>query len=221
MKEITNYEEFKFECELAFLEDIFFEGEKEFKNVNLPKIVLNQSSLYLFPALKLEKVTTDFVALQKLGFINMYIYFKEIPIEYCLHLLFNPAISKEYEFQLILEKFKGLSGFTEVSRLDENVYVLSIMMQKEYRNVFYPFINSKYSKMGSGYASLFPHIIEDGSKKQRKQYGAINHTQEFQIHLEKELGLKEGLLDRIELDKKLDLKKEILNYNYIKNDSNR
>ena len=39
---------------------------------------------------------------------------------------------------------------------------------------------------------------------------------DLQKKLEVNLGLKEGILNNIELDEKIVLKKEILNYNYIK-----
>ena len=51
---ITNFEEFQFQCKLAFLEDVFLEEEiTELRNVNLIKPKFNQTSLYLFPSIKL------------------------------------------------------------------------------------------------------------------------------------------------------------------------
>jgi hypothetical protein len=214
---ITNFEEFQFQCKLAFLEDVFFEEEiTELKNVNLIKPKFNQSSLYLFPSIKLEAIVNNFNILAEKGFINLYSYYEKLPIEYCLHLVFNPPISKTEEFEKLLDKFKKLNTFVELNKLDENVYIVSIIIDDLYKYIFYPFINGKYSKMGEKYAKLFPYETLNGKEIKSKQYHVITHSSDLQKKLEVNLGLKEDILNDIELDEKIVLKKEILNYNYIK-----
>lgn len=214
---ITNFEEFKFQCELAFLEDSLIEKEvSEMKFINLIKPRLNQSSNYLFPSIKLQRIAKNFDPINNIGFINLYSYYKEIPVEYCLHLLFNPAKSKLEEFEKILVDFKKLTTFVECTKLDENVFVISLMMFEEYKNIFYPFINSEYSKMGVTYGNTFPYETVNDQKIYSKQYHVINHTEYFQTKKETELGLKPNYLKDVELDQLIDLKKEILNYKFIK-----
>lgn len=215
---ITNFEQFKFECQLAFLEEsLVEEGVNTLKWVNLTKPKLNQTSNYLFPSIKLQRVTRDFSIMNSLGFINLYSYFDKIPLEYCLHILFNPPKSKLTEFDVILEEFRKLNTFVECTMLDENVYVISLMMFEEYKYVFYPFINGEYTKLGAVYASLFPSGNTNGQDIHSKQYHVINHTEFLQQKKETMLGLKENALSSIELDEKIHLNREILNYNYIKN----
>jgi hypothetical protein len=162
---ITNFEEFQFQCKLAFLEDVFLEEENtELKNVNLIKPKFNQTSLYLFPSIRLERVVSDFKTISDVGFINLYSYYEKIPIEYCLHLLFNPPLSKMNEFEEIKKQLKGFYTFVEETQLDENVFAFSIMIDNIYKNVFYPFINGQYSKMGEKYANLFPFETLNGKE---------------------------------------------------------
>jgi hypothetical protein len=214
---ITNFEEFQFQCKLAFLEDVFLEEEiTELRNVNLIKPKFNQTSLYLFPSIKLESIVNSFNILSEKGFINLYSYYEKLPIEYCLHLVFNPPLSKVEEFEFLLKKFKKLSTFVEETKLDENVYIISVIIDDIHKNVFYPFINGQYSKMGEKYANLFPFETLNGKEIKRKEYHVITHSIDLQKKLEVNLGLKEGILNNIELDEKIVLKKEILNYNYIK-----
>ena len=219
--EIVNFEQLKLKCELLFLEDILIEEEEEIpKFVNLIKPKLNQSSKYLFPSLKLEKVTKDFKVLTDLGFINLYSYYKELPIEYCIHLVFNPAKSRLLEFEELLDKFRSLSTFVNLTKLDDNVYCISLMMYEEFRYVFYPFINGSYRKMGVKYASLFPYTqVSSDTKVYSKYFHVITHSEYLQNKMEVDLGIKEGTLDELELDSKIELEKEILNYNYIKNEN--
>jgi hypothetical protein len=214
---ITNFEEFQFQCKLAFLEDVFLEEEiTELKNVNLIKPKFNQTSLYLFPSIKLEAIVNNFNILAEKGFINLYSYYEKLPIEYCLHLVFNPPISKTEEFERLLDKFKKLSTFVEETKLDENVYIISVIIDDIHKNVFYPFINGQYSKMGEKYANLFPFETLNGKEIKRKEYHVITHSEYMQGKLEHDLGLIEGSLKEIELDKYINLREEILNYNYIK-----
>jgi hypothetical protein len=214
---ITNFEEFQFQCKLAFLEDVFLEEENtELKNVNLIKPKFNQTSLYLFPSIRLERVVSDFKTISDVGFINLYSYYEKIPIEYCLHLLFNPPLSKMNEFEEIKKQLKGFYTFVEETQLDENVFAFSIMIDNIYKNVFYPFINGQYSKMGEKYANLFPFETLNGKEIKRKEYHVITHSEYMQGKLEHDLGLIEGSLKEIELDKYINLREEILNYNYIK-----
>lgn len=214
---IEDFEQFKFQCKLAFLEDVLIEQEtKDLKFVNLVKPKLNQTSSYLFPSIKLERVVQDFKVLEEIGFINLYSYFDKIELEYCLHILFNPPISKLEEFDKILDKFKQLTTFVEITKLDENVYVISLVMFEEYRQIFYPFINSEYTKLGIKYAERFKIGEINGQNTYSKHYHIITHSEFLQDKLERDLGLKQGFLNNIELDKKIDLQQEILNYNYIK-----
>ena len=215
---VKNFEELRFQCELAFLEDSLIKKEvSEMKFINLIKPRLNQSSNYLFPSIKLQRIAKNFDPINNIGFINLYSYYKEIPVEYCLHLLFNPAKSKLEEFEKILGDFKKLTTFVECTKIDENVFIISLIMFEEYKHIFYPFINGKYTGMGILYSNTFPYETVNGQKIYSKQYHVINHTEYFQTKKENELGLKPNYLKDIELDQEIDLKKEILNYNYIKN----
>lgn len=220
---INNFEDFKFQCSLEFLEDTVVEEivEKERSFVNLIKPKLNKTSSYLFPSIRLERILTGFGVLQEIGFINMYCYYDAIPIEYGLHLLFNPPISKLESFKELLEKFKNLTTFVDSTQLDENVFVISLVILQESKEVFYPFINSNYSKMGDKYADLFVFSSTNGEKVYKKEYHVIKHTEFLQKKLETDLNLKEDTLINTELDEKINLKEEILNYKYIKNASNR
>ena len=214
---IENFEQFKFQCKLAFLEDVLIEQEnKDLKFVNLIKPKLNQTSSYLFPSIKLERVVQDFKVLEEIGFINLYSYFDKIELEHCLHILFNPAKSKLEEFEKILDKFKQLNTFVEITKLDENVYVISLIMFEEFKYIFYSFINSEYTKLGVRYAERFKIGETNGQNTYSKHYHIITHSEFLQDKLERDLLLKQGFLDNIELDKKIDLQQEILNYNYIK-----
>lgn len=217
---IKNFEDFKFQCNIAFLEEVLREEDLEIeenKYINLPKPALNKTSRYLFPSIRLERILSGFKVLQEIGFVNMYCYYDKIPIEYSLHLLFNPPVSKLIEFADLLDKFSKLPTFIESTKLNDNVFVISLLMLEENKKVFYPFINAEYSKMGEGYADLFAFSSVNGEKVYKQEYHIIKHTEFLQKKKEQELGLRENFLATIELDSEMNLQEEILNYKYIKN----
>ena len=71
------------------------------------------------------------------------------------------------------------------------------------KNVYYPFINSSYSKMGIDYANKYFYNY-------KKQYLVISKNNNFRVNKEKELNLKENFLIDVELEEKLNLNKEII-----------
>lgn len=203
MEKVKNYEEFLKLCQEINNQE-FIEEEID---INLSQYKNNLTTTYLLTAIGIPTSITTFQMLKNVGFINLYLYFKNIEIEYCLHLLFNPSKSKIEEFNELTEQLKTVSNFVKLTKLANNCFVLTMSILDKNKKVFYPFINSDYSKMGLDYANnYFKRSYED----KLPQYLVISKDESLRIKKEKELNLKEGYLLEVELEEKLDLKKEII-----------
>jgi len=199
MKKVKNYEEFLKLCQQI--------NNQEFVNkeidINISQQKNNLTTNYLLSAIGIPTSITTFNKLKEIGFINLYLHFKNIEIEYCLHLLFNPAKSKIKEFNQIEIQLQNIPNYVKLTQLTNNCFVITMRILDKNRNVYYPFINSSYSEMGIDYANRY----FDTSKK---QFLVISKNNNFRINKEKELDLKENFLLNVELEERLNLNKEII-----------
>jgi len=199
MKKVENYEEFLKLCQQI--------NNQEFVNkeidINISQQGNNLTTNYLLCSLGIPISYTTFDKLKKVGFINLYLHFKNIEIEYCLHLLFNPAKSKITEFNQLEIQLQTIPNYVKTTQLANNCFIITMSILNKNKNVYYPFINSSYSKMGIDYANKYFYNY-------KKQYLVISKNNNFRVNKEKELNLKENFLIDVELEEKLNLNKEII-----------
>jgi len=120
MKKVKNYEEFLKLCQQI--------NNQEFVNkeidINISQQKNNLTTNYLLSAIGIPTSITTFNKLKEIGFINLYLHFKNIEIEYCLHLLFNPAKSKIKEFNQIEIQLQNIPNYVKLTQLTKIVLLL-------------------------------------------------------------------------------------------------
>lgn len=203
MEKVKNYKEFLKLCQEINNQE-FIEEEVD---VNMPQYQNNLTTTYLLNAIGIPTSITTFKRLKEIGFINLFLHFKNIELEHCLHLLFNPSKSKIEEFEELLVQLQNVPNFVKITKIANNCFIITMKMLDKNKQVYYPFINSDYSKMGLDYANNY--FKKDYNTK-LKQYLVISRDENFRIKKEKELNLKENFLLEVELEEKLNLNKEII-----------
>ncbi len=203
MEKIKNYEEFLKLCQEINNQE-FIEEEVD---VNMPQYENNLTTTYLLNAIGIPTSITTFKRLKEIGFINLFLHFKNIELEHCLHLLFNPSKSKIEEFEELSVQLQNAPNFVKITKIANNCFIITMKMLDKNKQVYYPFINSDYSKMGLDYANNY--FKKDYNTK-LKQYLVISRDENLRIKKEKELNLKENFLLEVELEEKLNLNKEII-----------